>query len=192
MQMCVCYKWTLKTSLWANANHGISLLLSEFHFSFPVFSASPFTHTVPHTYPPTHTQWGEEDEIIETEGLYWSTGLTYCTGQLQLLRVCVCSCSCSLKLCSDHPSLPSSSLVLSGKGSETCTSWRTLLWHNYIFFSTKKWRDVIGQLDCSVEVCLCMFSSLMKEMKSCATMAPAVTFSVWGYCPCCQGNQLLW
>lgn len=106
--------------------------------------------------------------------------------------VCVCSCSCSLKLCSDHPSLPSSSLVLSGKGSETCTSWRTLLWHNYIFFSTKKWRDVIGQLDCSVEVCLCMFSSLMKEMKSCATMAPAVTFSVWGYCPCCQGNQLLW
>lgn len=37
---------------------------------------------------------------------------------------------------------------------------------------------MIGQLDCSVEVCLCMFSSLMKEMKSCATMAPAVTFSV--------------
>lgn len=175
-----CQPWNLPPSFWVPFLLPCILCISLHPYSS--------THLPAHTYTVRGGRWDHWDWgivlIYRADLLHRAAAITPC--------VCVCSCLCSLKLCSDHPSLPSSSLVLSGKGSETCTSWRTLLWHNYIFFSTKKWRDVIGQLDCSVEVCLCMFSSLMKEMKSCATMAPAVTFSVWGYCPCCQGNQLLW
>lgn len=86
MSVCkgrVCFRLMVKTSPWATADSGISLPLSDFHLSFPVLSLLlPAPTLLPHTLR------GEEDEIIETEWLHWSTGLTHCAGLLPSRCMC--------------------------------------------------------------------------------------------------------
>lgn len=83
--------------------------LSEISLCLRLTSLSPFLSSLSISlHPPssshTHTDRGG-DEIIETEWLYWSSGLTYCTGLLPLHSLCASLCSALLAVLLSSDSL---------------------------------------------------------------------------------------